>query len=140
MREILFRGKIIEPCKYQGQWLEGFYAVENGKPFIAIPKENGLNGFYCDPETIGQYTDIKDKSGKKVFEHDIVKAYDPLDEISFIGVVKYFDGSFYICDTEFCSYYRWMDYEVEVIGNIYDNPELLEVEEHERSDKQTGSD
>lgn len=125
MREILFRGKICETCKYQGLWLIGYYAVDNGKPIIAIPEKNGLNGFCCDPETIGQYTDIKDKSGKKVFEHDIVKAYDQLDEISFIGVVKYFNGSFYICDTDFCSYYRWMDYEVEVIGNVFDNYEFL---------------
>ena len=125
MREILFRGKIIELCEYQGQWLKGFYAVENGKPFIAIPKENGLNGFYCDSETVGQYTGLKDKNGNKVFEHDIVKAYASLDEISFIGVVKYFDGSFCICDPDFWVHCNLMSQDVEVIGNIYDNPELL---------------
>lgn len=128
MREILFRGKICETCTYQGQWLIGYYAVDNGKPIIAIPEKNGLNGFCCDPETIGQYTGIKDKSGKKVFEHDIVKAYNPLAEIStIIGVVEYFDGTFYIYNTDFCSCYLWMNYEVEVIGNIFDNPELTKI-------------
>lgn len=122
MREILFRGKIIELCEYQGQWLEGFYAVENGKPFIAIPKENGLNGFYCDPETVGQYTGIKDKNGKKmVFEGDIVKTNDTYTGMSFIGVVKFDNGSFYICDSNSNSHYRWMDFEVEIIGNVFDN-------------------
>lgn len=129
MREILFRGKIIELCEYQGQWLEGFYAVENGKPFIAIPKGNGLNGFYCDPETIEQFTGLTDIHRVKIFEQDIVKVYDPCEEKPIIGVVKFGNGSFYICDTDFNSYRRWMDYEVyevEVVGNVWDNPELLE--------------
>lgn len=131
MREILFRGKIIEPCHYCGQWLEGFYAVENGKPFIAIPKENGLNGFYCDPETVGQYTGLTDKNGlTKIFEGDIVKVYDVYCNETVVGVVEFCDGSFRIYDTDFTSYYRWMDYEVEVIGNIYDNPELMGGEAH----------
>lgn len=119
MREILFRGKIIEPCEYQGQWLEGFYAVENGKPFIAIPKENGLNGFYCDPETVGQYTGLTDKNGARIFEGDIVKISN--DEIF---EVKYEDGGF----TAGLFLGDWDYGHVEVIGNIYDNPELMEVE------------
>ena len=121
MREILFRGKRKKGDK---RWVEGDL-LHGYSGFGITNRYYAGSSFEVVPETIGQYTDIKDKSGKKVFEHDIVKAYDPLDEISFIGVVKYFDGSFYICDTEFCSYYRWMDYEVEVIGNIFDNPELM---------------
>ena len=123
MREILFRGK----RKDNGEWETGSLLVErmntSDQQVMIADKMTGYPTLVL-PETVGQYTGIKDKSGKMVFEHDLVKAYDPLDEISFIGVVKYFDGSFYICDTDFCSYYRWIDYEVEVIGNIYDNPEL----------------
>lgn len=125
MREILFRGKIIELCEYQGQWLEGFYAVENGKPFIAIPKENGLNGFYCDPETVGQYIGL-DKNGTKIFEADIVKVYDVYCNETVVGVVEFCDGLFRIYDADFTSYDRWMNYEVEVIGNVYDDVNLLE--------------
>lgn len=128
MREILFRGKRID----NGEWVEGnygeYYNGEKKVSCISIPSKETISGSLCYdiiPETVGQFTGIKDKKERVVFEHDIVKAYDPLDEISFIGVVKYFDGSFYICDTDFCSYYRWMDYEIEVIGNIYDNPELM---------------
>lgn len=136
MREILFRGKIIELCEYQGQWLEGFYAVENGKTFIAIPKENGLNGFYCDPETVGQYTGLTDKNGlTKIFEGDIVR-YE-LHEIKNTAVIKYGAPKeesvcygWYLDDNNgntaflFCRNFI-KDYNCQVIGNIHDNPELL---------------
>lgn len=166
MREILFRGKIIELCEYQGQWLEGFYAVENGKPFIAIPKENGLNGFYCDPETVGQYTGLKDVHNMRIFEGDVVKDITPLykgltpgvrEELlkerakkRGIAVVKfgyhdvkaddpycigraygvYFEGDMELTTpAQYYGYGDWQeseDYQFEVIGNIWDNPELLE--------------
>lgn len=85
---------------------------------------------------INQYIGIKDKNGKKMFEGDIVKyhaeTYTKMWDI--IGVVEYYNASYGIVDEndrhflEFNStsmYVRWY----EVIGNIYDNPELLEVEE-----------
>ena len=129
MREILFRGK----RKDNDKWVVGHYGEYcSGKenvPCISIPKET-ISGSVCYEvilKTVGQYTGLTDNNGKNVFEHDIVKAYDPLDEIFFIGVVKYFDGSFYICNTDFCSDYRWMDYDVEVIGNVFDNPELTKI-------------
>lgn len=122
MREILFRGRGTRGDK---KWIEGDL-LHGYNGYVAITKKLlGIETWQVEPETVGQYTGLTDKNGKKVFEHDLVKAYDPLDEKSFIGVVKFFDGSFYICDTDFCSYYRWIDYEVEVIGNIHDNPELL---------------
>ena len=125
MREILFRGRGTRGDK---KWIEGdLFHGYNG--YVGVTKKLlGIETWQVEPETVGQYTGIIDKNNKKVFEHDIVKAYDPLDEIPFIGVVKYFDGSFYICDKDFCSYYRWIYYEVEVIGNIFDNPELLKGE------------
>ena len=144
MREILFRGKIIEPCHYCGQWLEGFYGVDDGKTFIAIQQKNGLNGFFCDPKTVGQYTGLKDVHGKRVFEADIL-SIKCADEKSrpypvYFGTynVDGFGNDFHI---GFYTKHFGEDISLgfladsngptdfEVIGNIFDNPELLEGEQ-----------
>ena len=82
-------------------------------------------------ETIGQYTGLKDKNGKKIFEGDIVK-----DDYCIYEVV--YDGNGYYvevvkllkeCGTDKGVLYDLSDYkDLEVIGNIYDNPELLKEE------------
>lgn len=122
MREILFRGRRKKGDK---RWVEGYLTYGYADYVGIVNQFCAGTSFEVDPESVGQYTGIIDKNNKRVFEHDIVKAYDLIEEISFIGVVKYLDGSFCICDTDFCSYYHWEYYEVEVIGNIHDNPELL---------------
>ena len=81
------------------------------------------------PETIGQYTGLKDKNGKKIFEGDIVK-----DQYCIYEVV--YDGNGYYakvvellqeCGTQKGILYNFSDYkDLEVIGNIYENPDLLE--------------
>ena len=122
MREILFRGKSVT----DGRWVFG--DLSNYGDYRAITTTRGFSIIdSCEviPETIGQYTGLTDKNGKRVFEADIVKVYDVYCNETVVGVVEFCDGSFRICDTDFTSYYRWMDYEVEVIGNIYDNPELM---------------
>lgn len=78
------------------------------------------------PETVGQYIGWDDINDRNVYEKDIVKAKDPYNERQFIGKVKFQDASFCIvndCSSNYC----WTDYEVEVLGNEWDNPELLEV-------------
>lgn len=131
-REILFRGKIIELCQYHGQWLEGFYGVDDGKPLIAIQQKNGLNGFFCDPLTVGQYTGLKDRNGTRIFEGDILEGdlEDNLDPgAKWRSVVVW--GKFgWNCKGGHVSLPidEFDIKEGEVIGNIHDNPELMEVE------------
>lgn len=122
MREILFRGK----RKDNGEWVEGhygeYYSGKENVSCISIPKET-ISGSLCYdviPETVGQYTGLTDKNGVKVFEGDIVCIFDGE---YFSGVVKYSNeqGSFTVDDT---SLHYWVS-DIEVIGNIHDNFELL---------------
>ena len=134
MREILFRGKCNEIGKKCGQWIEGFYAKDEGKPLIAINKDNGLNGYFVDPSTVGQYTGLTDKNGKKIFEGDIIKGnfsnyviWADETERAFVYGKSYKGGyknlmSDYLLKSSFPN-------GMEVVGNIHDNPELLEVTE-----------
>lgn len=133
MREILFRGKRID----NGEWETGslvYARMGTSEEQVYIADKMTAYHTPVIPDTVSQSIGLCDKNGKKVFEHDIVKAYDSLDEISFIGVVNYFDASFYICDTNsvpcYFGEYSFTDFEVEVIGNIYDNQELMGGEAH----------
>lgn len=143
MREILFRGKRID----NGEWIEGSL-INDGRCFIAIHPSlafgptskdeiNGetLWGFYpffeVDPSTVGQYTGVNDKTGKKIFEGDIVKNYFSKRFDPIVGHVAFDDRycrlRLYSCTGGSESgFYRGCVYEV--IGNIYDNPELLKGE------------
>lgn len=139
MREILFRGKAtsgLNACK----WVEGFFVKDFWFPasrgYGIIPADNEKGG-YCEvyPKTVGQYTGLTDKNGKKIFEGDIVAQnwydYDEPSDDSFGEVVFCeYDCSFSVMDIEKdgivplgrCHAYHW---EAEVIGNIHDNPKLL---------------
>ncbi len=128
MREILFRGKTAG-----GEWIEGFPMVfTDNYVQICRPMEHSRTVF---PETIGQYTGLTDKNGKKIFEGDIVLfedespsnyEYHDCTEMR-CGAIEYGDNCFYITDRiavemEDLIYDGKLD--VEVIGNIHDNPEL----------------
>ena len=151
MREILFRGK----CFYNGKWAEGFIVASrentypNGFEMITV---DGINydeldsyiphftSYAVDPSTICQYTGLKDKNGKKIFEGDIVRLTDKYNEMEWTAVVVFgnpngdynwgwqlnaieeFDGNKDIL--------LWVDMEelgayCEIIGSIHDNPELI---------------
>ena len=129
MREILFRGKRIDNSK----WVEGylrFIYVDNPEK-ASIYDSKTVRNYDVDYETVGQYTGLKDKNGVKIFEGDIVigkkgyagSPYYPIWEQRF--AVKYEYGCYReLCDTSY--------YEFEVIGNIHDNPDLMEVQ-HENT-------
>lgn len=133
-REILFRAEHIHAMDsnehLNGTWVHGYLSDEN---YIY---DKSLEGeFLIDEDTICQYTGLTDKNGKKIFENDIVQVgwYN--------GTVEYEDGCFVIKwnNIKFLrkdlGYWANLD-GFQTIGNIYDNPELLEEEDvHGRCDQ-----
>lgn len=143
-REILFRGK----RKDNGEWIEGGYAEHDGKVFIVtwvryMPDtrdwdtaeyyENNphYNSSLIEvvPETVSQYTGLTDKNGRKIFEGDIVEVTEgSLDCDNGKGNVLFYEGLWYVDGEPQNSLYDLRnigDHEIEVIGNIFDNEELL---------------
>ena len=150
MREILFRGKRVD----NGKWVEGSFlkVTLNGKTAHLIFGDNfafaggdvkALSHALVDPSTVDQYTGLCDKNGKKIFEGDMFQIEDDI-----IAVVIFKEGCFRLelrgfpgtwtesgfdeCGGEYgvieCDPIDWYRIrEMEVIGNIHDNPELLEV-------------
>ena len=125
MREILFRGKTE-----RGEWIEGFYIKDVIETYI-YDKYRNTRMQSVIPETVGQYTGLTDKNGKKIFEGDIVKAQDDVFGSPFcdgiIGKIVYDECAFFIEPKNPVDSQRLFDEcaVYEVIGNIHDNPELL---------------
>lgn len=135
MRDILFRGKAIgglNACR----WIYGYYVKDFWTPSSVghgiIPADRDIGG-YCEvyPDTVGQYTGLKDKNGKMIFEGDIVAGAVHWLERMKNGVVAFRCGSFGLIwhrgDVEqFNPFTSMCNVEYEVIGNIHDNPETFE--------------
>ena len=142
MREILFRGKRLQG----GNWIEGYFFKSDinkkernsGKAtliftpdcdtFIMVPECH--NSFMVVSDTVGQYTGLKDKNGKRIFEGDVAKVLQGKDkDIAYVG---FENGAFMLYPKTGNIYertlweYWYNDWDVEIIGNITDNPELLE--------------
>lgn len=125
MREILFRAK--DNGVLNGIWQYGSLDISNpdAPEIVLIDRHNNKMRIPILIETVGQYTGLTDKNGKKIFEDDVVKGKDNLEkDIEVYGFVDHENGSFVIVGDSI-THYRWLDYDVEVIGNIHDNPELL---------------
>ena len=129
MREILFRGKRVD----NGEWIEGFYAHSGEKKYILIDNDIAV-GYLAmkevNPDTIGQYTGLTDKNGSKIFEGDIVKCISKFNVKDMVVIFETTEFHLVDCQryknyTECCGYRQFGMMETEVIGNIYDNPELL---------------
>lgn len=138
MREILFKAK----RKDNGEWVEGYYVYDNvkNKAFICatrllyewLPKVMWIE---VDPNTLCQFTGCCDKNGKRIWENDICDRKEKYPE-----VVKMTNGDWtldysYALGRDFGNSYCNLGFYVnerncvEVIGNIFDNPELLQEEQ-----------
>lgn len=123
MREYLFRGK------FGNEWKHGFLSIEPKGLVIKEPYKNeSSNVWHIDADTVGQYTGMKDKNGKRIFEGDIIDFLYRSDDDDY-GIVQYD-----VDETEFGFVYNliyeglgrhYSSKDIEVVGNIYDNPELL---------------
>ena len=126
-REILFRGKRID----NGEWVEGkdiMHETVRGKLCLSNVGEDWVS---VEPETVGQYTGLTDKNGKKIFEGDIIKYKANATYLGrffeCIGKVEYNEKSaFYAVDAKYAKNYDYFPLRCEVIGNKWDNSELLE--------------
>lgn len=123
MREILFRGR-----RLSGEWWQGCLMCLGDCAFISSYMSPNIS---VTPETVGQFTGLTDRNGNKIFEGDIVTGLF-LFGLSVNAVVTFQDGAFglewYRGDIKtFNAFTSICNVEYEVIGNIHDNPELLEV-------------
>lgn len=144
MREFVFRGKPKNKVEYESLrelceddckngFVYGSLVVSHGKYYIcimALQIRDGISNYITTmievfPETVGEYTGLNDKNGKKIYENDIVllKGEEELYQVDFADGCFFFirNGVRFTIDF-FNEYY---DHDIEAIGNIYDNPELL---------------
>ena len=128
MREIKFRGK----CEDTGELIVGYYGYKEltDEHFIIVPtfdshsdnRPQYFTDYLVDPESVGQYTGLKDKNGKEIFEGDILSH----EKFGTLKVV-FQSGKFDCVDNLNCSVRslgkinEWTT----ILGNIWDNPELL---------------
>ena len=172
MREILFRGKNID----SGEWVDGCYfrTLSNDEHIHCIISINNFKKLWgkrfkalgraveVDGKTVGQYTGLTDKNGKRIFEGDIVKAFGMIGEIvqecGAFGIqimpcidydlleceIPYGNNANFCFNDNFISLWElWWNYQqddeplevVEVVGNIHDSPELLKGD---KNDPQSG--
>lgn len=133
MREIIFRGKQVD----NGEWISGdLRHWRNGK--VGIHNDALRFTPVVIPETVGQYTGLKDKNGRRIFEGDIIR-YETGRACVHFGA---YPAAFERPDTNVGFYLEWKvdcmfrvdigfwanERKIEVIGNIHDNPELLKEE------------
>lgn len=132
MREILFRAKRRDI----GEWVEGSLVYYRHIISVISHDEQHYNyygnlpSFRVFPETIGQYTGLTDRNGVKIFEGDILK----LKDYHGTRIVRVFwgdMGSWFYGGDGFSDEYIFNSHDKKVIGNVYDNPEMLGGEKNE---------
>lgn len=143
MREILFRGKRLD----NGEWVEGAFLNDRGGAFYICPAVSDISygdsgnrrrigcWYKVDQSTVGQFTGLTDNNGTRIFEGDIVRFAERRiggEDVSVVEQVGFDEGGFCTHRYFLNNWLRNGIYGVtklegiEAIGNIHDNPELLE--------------
>ena len=135
MREIKFRGKRLD----NGEWIEGDLLRMNGHWFIFPgPAPGGIDKYEVDPATVGEFTGLKDKNGKEIYEGDIIECIGS-DNKPIRHIVRYNDekggysqllfmGNSLTCepyDGGLINQNYICEMDKYIVGNIHDNLELL---------------
>ncbi len=131
MREILFRGKLLS----DGRWAEGNLDIKKSGVCIITPDETPVGCYgQVDHETVGQYTGLTDRHGKRIFEGDICRFKEwNKGKMCWVGEIRYEHQQFIIsgganeeCEIPFVlQLSRFIPECLEIIGNIHDNPEMI---------------
>lgn len=129
MREILFRAK--SASRDNPEWVEGYYAFDGTHWIDRMSEEypGHTESIPINPETLGQFTGLTDKNGVKIFDGDIITQHkDDWGQPPFIRIVFWSDETYsFRISSPLLDNGNNIDKNdvIEVIGNIYDNPELL---------------
>ena len=126
MREILFKAKRLD----NGEWVEGLPGYDIRGSIAEIESHKGFCScciYEIDPKTLCQYTGLTDKSGKKIWENDILELPD---EYGYFKCEWEEDTARFVLsgDGLTVDFDNYWGYQVEVIENVFDNAGLLEVE------------
>ena len=137
MRTIKFRGKSLS-----GEWLYGYlykHGITPPSNFLCIgqavlPWKDTVGFYVVDPDTVGQFTGMLDKNGHEIYEGDIIKIVEKFDDENVYtsnGVVCFEEGIYELQNGKHFAYLGWLMHndditKLEVIGNIHDNPDLIE--------------
>lgn len=127
-REIKFRAKAINDDFFKGEWVYGYYTKELWSGNLLDVITDGANDIPIQVETLGQFTGLCDKNVKEIYEYDIVRVYAKYG--AFNIVVKWSNESmaFMACyvdgnQSPFSWFTNLLVYELEVVGNVFDNPD-----------------
>lgn len=133
MRDYIFHGKRIDT----NEWVEGYLGYNKVRKQYYIMDDVDSFPIPVLQESVGQYTGMNDKNGKKIFDGDIIKTkYGRLCIVVWFSSPTYVGWDLKVVETvDNCLHTRKPDFSdlyysdnLEIVGNIHDNPELLEVE------------
>ncbi|MCM1009133.1 MAG: YopX family protein [Ruminococcus flavefaciens] len=141
-REILFRGQHrrkgekvrLDGTPVESKWVYGGVCQYNGKSAIIYQTEPEISKFLVYADTLGQYTGLTDKNGRKIFEGDIIRVVHNKEELN-TSYIYFEDGAYWckLISGHFIDGFETLfdqksECGLEIIGNVFDNAELLKGE------------